>query len=68
MPTRILKRPPKDMAETTMESEEAKLEADTLICDHMDKQDDLEGRHSGQPPKGINVVITPGKTSDGRRW
>ena len=48
-----------------MEEEEAKLEGDMPIYDHVDKQDYLEGPHLGQLPVVINAITTTSRTSEG---
>ena len=35
------------------------------MCDHVDKQDNLEVPQSRQLPVVINAIITPGRTRDG---
>ena len=47
-----------------MSEEEADIEGDMPICDHVDKQDNLEGPQSGQLPVVINAINIPGRTSD----
>ena len=63
-PTRTLNRPPKDIAETVVEEEEAKFEDDMPICDPVEDQDKLKGPQPGQSPVVINAINIPGRTSD----
>ena len=62
-PTRNLNRPPKDIAETVVEEEEAELKDDMPIYDHVDDQDKLKGPQPGQSPVVINAITIPGRTS-----
>ena len=64
-PTRILKRPTKDIEESSVEEVESKLEGDMSMSEHVDEQDNLEGTLPGQWPVVINAITTPGRISDG---
>ena len=48
-----------------MEEEEAELEDDMPICDHVDDHNSLEGPQPGQSPVVTNAITIPGRTSDG---